>query len=61
MLEALQRRGLKPSGVKNTQILYLVGRETANPAHPKVSSFSLRFSDLSPYAIQRRFPRAEIR
>jgi DNA helicase HerA-like ATPase len=52
MLEALQRRGLKPGGVNGTQVVHLVGRETANPAHPKVSTFSLRFSDLSPYAIQ---------
>ncbi len=52
MLEVLKRRGMKPAGVENTQILHLVGRETANPAHPKVSPFSLRFSDLSPYALQ---------
>jgi uncharacterized protein len=52
MLEELKRRGLKPGGVKNTQVLHLVGRDTANPSHPKVSSFSLRFSDLSPYALQ---------
>ena len=52
MLEALKRRGMEPAGVANTQILHLVGRETANPAHPKVSPFSLRFSDLSPYALQ---------
>ena len=52
MLEALERRGLQSAGVKNTQLLHLVGRETANPNHPKVVAFSLQFSDLSPYAVQ---------
>lgn len=52
MLEELQRRGLEAGGVDKTRILHLVGRETANPDHPRVSTFSLRFSDLSPYAVQ---------
>lgn len=52
MQEALARRGRKPKGVDNTHILHLIGRETANPKHPSVSQFSLRFSDLSPYAVQ---------
>jgi len=52
MIEALARRGLKPVGVANTHVYHLVGRETANPAHPSLSTFSLRFSELSPYAVQ---------
>lgn len=52
MLEELERRGLKAGGVDKTHIVHLVGRETANPDHPRVSTFSLRFSDLSPYAVQ---------
>jgi hypothetical protein len=52
MLEALKRRGMAPAGVSNTAIYHLVGRETANPSHPSVTAFSLRFSELSPYAVQ---------
>lgn len=52
MIQALRRRGLEPEGVKETAIYHLVGRETANPKHPKVSPFSLRFGELSPYAVQ---------
>jgi|DewCreStandDraft_1066081.scaffolds.fasta_scaffold01080_1 DNA helicase HerA-like ATPase len=51
MLRALQRRGLQPHGIPNTHILHLVGRETSNPQHPHVTPFSLRFEDLSPYAL----------
>lgn len=51
MLRTLQRRGLTPRGIPNTHILHLVGRETSNPAHPHVTPFSLRFEDLSPYAL----------
>lgn len=51
MLTALERRNQKPAGVPNTHIFHLVGRETANPAHPSVKSFSLQFSALSPYAV----------
>jgi DNA helicase HerA-like ATPase len=52
MIEALRRRDLQPTGVKNTQLLHLVGRDTANPNHPKIAQFSLQFCDLSPYALQ---------
>lgn len=52
MLQALQQRGLDPVGVGNTHIHHLVGKETANPAHPRVTPFSLRYSELSPYAVQ---------
>jgi len=52
MLQALDRRGLKAGGVEDTHIYHLVGREAANPKHPRLSPFSLRFSELSPYAVQ---------
>lgn len=52
MLQALDRRGLKAGGVEDTHIYHLVGREAANPEHPRLSPFSLRFSELSPYAVQ---------
>jgi DNA helicase HerA-like ATPase len=52
MIQALQRRGMEPEGVNDTWIYHLVGRETANPTHPRRALFSLRFSDLSPYAVQ---------
>lgn len=52
MIEGLARRGRAPKGVPNTHVLHLVGRDCANPSHPSVTPFSLRFSDLSPYAVQ---------
>jgi DNA helicase HerA-like ATPase len=52
MLQALERRGLEPGGVEDTHIYHLVGREPSNPKHRQVSPFSLRFSELSPYAVQ---------
>jgi hypothetical protein len=52
MLEALERRSLQPTGVEGTRILHLVGRETANPHHPDIKEFALKFSELSPYAVQ---------
>lgn len=52
MLQALHRRGLKAEGVADTHVYHLVGRDTANPEHPQLSPFSLRFSELSPYAVQ---------
>jgi hypothetical protein len=52
MIQALRRRGLEREGVKDSSIHHLVGRDTAYPTHPRRSAFSLRFSDLSPYAVQ---------
>lgn len=52
MKAALERRGLKPAGIKDTHIYYLVGRETANPSHKRKIKFRLDFSDLSPYAFK---------
>lgn len=52
MIQALNRRGLTPEGVENTKIHHLIGKDTANPNHPNRQQFSLRFSELSPYAVQ---------
>ena len=52
MIQALKRRGLTPEGVENTTIHHLIGKDTANPNHPNIQQFSLRFSELSPYAVQ---------
>ena len=52
MIQALERQDMEPKGVKGTHIYHLVDRETANPNHPDVKQFSLRFSALSPYALQ---------
>ncbi len=51
MQRALNRREMTPAGVGNTHVYHLVGRETANPQHPSLCPFSLRFSELSPYAV----------
>jgi len=51
MLKALERRNLEPKGVPGTTVYHLIGREPANPSHPDVKRFSLRFSELSPYAV----------
>lgn len=51
MIEALERRGLKPGGVKELHIHHLTGRETTNPQHKNRRPFTLKFSSLSPYAI----------
>lgn len=51
MLGALERRGLAASGVKNTHLYHLIGRETTNPSHRPQTSFCLTFEKLSPYLI----------
>lgn len=51
MLRALNRRGLQPSGIENTHVYHLMGRQTRNPKHPSRHQFSLVFSELSPYAV----------
>lgn len=52
MLSALERRGLKPQGAEDTHVYHLVGRDTANPEHPRNHPFRLDFSELSPFAVQ---------
>jgi DNA helicase HerA-like ATPase len=51
MISLLNRRGATPAGVTDTTLFHLVGRETANPDHPRVIPFSLRFSDISPSTV----------
>ena len=51
MCSVLRERGLHPAGVPGMHLYHLVGRETANPRHPRRSAFCLRFSDLSPYTV----------
>lgn len=51
MRRALTRLGNQPVGVANTHLYHLIGRETRNPAHPDLRPFSLRFAELSPYAV----------
>lgn len=52
MLAGLKERGLAAEGVPvdRMSVYHLVGRGTANPAHPKLRPFSLQFARLSPYA-----------
>jgi DNA helicase HerA-like ATPase len=53
MAAGLRERGLAPAGVpaERMTLYHLVGRDTANPAHPRVRPFSLQFARLSPYAV----------
>lgn len=50
MLTGLAERGLEAAGVPMT-LYHLVGRDTANPDHPRQRAFSLQFACLSPYTI----------
>jgi DNA helicase HerA-like ATPase len=52
MVAALAERGLVPGGVPADRmtVSHLVGRDTANPGHPRRRTFSLQFARLSPYA-----------
>jgi len=52
MIKALERRGMQPEGVKYSHLYHLVGRESANPNHPRMTEFSLNFAELSPYAVK---------
>ncbi len=51
MQQALARRDLAPAGVPDTHVYRLVGRDTRNPGHTDQHEFTLRFSELSPYAV----------
>lgn len=51
MVAALRRRGMQPAGVPDTQLLHLVGTDTAHPRHPSRNEFGLSFSALSPYTV----------
>lgn len=52
MQQSLDRIGLKATGVENTHVYHLIGKGTRNTAHPSRTQFSLRFCELSPYAVQ---------
>jgi len=52
MQQSLDRIGQQAAGIVNTHVYHLIGRGTRNPAHPSRAPFSLRFSELSPYAVQ---------
>jgi len=52
MLTALKRRGINPAGTKGMTIYHLVGKETSRDVPGgTIKPFSLKFCDLSPYAI----------
>jgi DNA helicase HerA-like ATPase len=51
MLRGLEQRRLEPGGVANTTVYHLIGRETANPRHPRRRPFGLRFWRFSPHAV----------
>jgi hypothetical protein len=51
MVAALQRRGLEPEGVRNVQIMRLVGRDTTHPGYHRNIEFCLEYSNLSPYTV----------
>jgi DNA helicase HerA-like ATPase len=53
LAEGLRERGLAPAGIpaERMTLYHLVGRDTANPAHPRRRPFSLQFARLSPYAV----------
>lgn len=52
MKAALAERGLAPLGLPADRmtVYHLVGRDAANPDHPRLREFSLQFARLSPYA-----------
>jgi hypothetical protein len=52
MLAALKRSNIAPRGIADTHIYRLAGNDPANPKHPDNQQFSLRFDQLSPYALQ---------
>lgn len=53
MLSGLSERGLPATGLNpaRTRLYHLVGRDTANPDHPNLRSFSLQFARLSPHMV----------
>lgn len=48
MVAALERREQKPSGIPNTRLYHLVGRDPSNLHHPNRVPFSLPFDQLAP-------------
>lgn len=52
MIAALKRSDMVAQGIADTHIHRIAGKDPANPAHPHNRQFSLRFDQLSPYALQ---------
>jgi len=52
MLAALKRSNMPAHGITDTHVYRLAGKEAANPKHMDNRQFSLRFDQLSPYALQ---------
>src|SRR5260221_5868121 len=50
MKKLLSKRGIDPHGIKNITVYHPYGRETRAEASTPSSEFSLKFSNLSPYA-----------
>lgn len=51
ILKLLERLKLRPAGIESS-LYHLVGRETANPDHPRRSTFGVQLSSLSPYVVE---------
>lgn len=51
MLALAEAQKLQKSGVPNTHVLTLVGREPSNPDHPSHEEFTLDFTQLSPWTV----------
>ncbi|MDQ5823854.1 MAG: ATP-binding protein [Chloroflexota bacterium] len=51
MLTSLAKRGLEARGVEGVRVYHLHGRATTCPDRRRVTSFSLQFSQLSPYLV----------
>ncbi len=49
MIEILDEMERKPEGVENTDLYFLVGRQCANPLHPRRKPFSPSFAGISPF------------
>lgn len=52
MVAQAERLGLTRSGVENTHLYHLVGRETNNPNHKRINTFSIAFDKFSPHAFK---------
>jgi len=52
MIAALKRSNMAACGIADTHIYRLAGKDAANPKHTDNRQFSLRFDQLSPYALQ---------
>jgi hypothetical protein len=50
IVEVLSQRKLKPEKVNDTHVYRLFGCDAANPKHPSLKEFTLRFEQLSPFA-----------